>query len=107
MQDRVCSHVGELGISCAKEYRGEGVGSLLMQLVIDEAIHAIAQLEIVTLWVFADNALARQMYKKFGFIEFGILPNGVKRRGKVNDNIQMYKVLRESYYKGCRLFVLL
>lgn len=91
MKDKVNGHVGELGISIIKELRGERIGSLLMKLVIDEAIKNIPRLEIITLGVFSNNSLAIEMYKKFGFIEYGNLPNGVKLGDKYVGHIYMYK----------------
>lgn len=91
MKDKVEKHVGALGISIAKEFRNEGIGSLLMRLIIDEAIKNILQLKIITLGVFSTNSLAINIYKKFGFVEYGDLPNGVKLGEKFVDKIYMYK----------------
>lgn len=94
MKDKISKHIGEFGISIAKEFRREGIGSLLMKLVIDEAVKNIPQLEIITLGVFSNNPLARDMYKKFGFFEYGSLPDGVKLGDKYVDHIYMYKKVR-------------
>jgi hypothetical protein len=40
--------------------------------------------------VFADNERAAHLYKKFGFKEYGVLPNGVMRKGVYTDHIDMY-----------------
>lgn len=93
MKDKVDRHVGVFGISIAKEFRGEGIGSLLMKTVIDEAINNIPQLEIITLGVFSNNSLAFEMYKKFGFVEYGNLPKGVKLQDSYVDHIYMYKTV--------------
>lgn len=37
MKSRIERHIGVFGISIAKEFRGEGIGSSLMQHVLDEA----------------------------------------------------------------------
>lgn len=94
MKDRTESHEGILGISIAKEYRGEGIGERFMQLVLEEAEKNIPQLRIVTLGVFGSNLLAKSMYEKLGFKEYGRLPNGSLHREKYVDHIYMYKVLR-------------
>jgi len=91
MKDKVEKHIGVLGISIAKEYRNEGIGSTLMRFVIDEAIKNIPQIEIITLGVFSNNSLAKSIYKKFGFVEYGSLPNGVKLEDKYVDFVHMYK----------------
>jgi len=89
--ERVCSHVGLLGISIAKEFRGEGVGTTLMAHILEEAITELPGLKIITLSVFGNNSLAREMYKKFGFLEYGSLPEGVIHRDQLVDSVYMYK----------------
>lgn len=89
-------HVGAFGISIAKEYRGEGIGKLLMQSVLEEGEKNIPQLRIVELGVFANNPIAMEMYKKFGFVQHGSLPQGVLRKGEYHDHHMMYKVIRRG-----------
>lgn len=93
MKDKTESHEGSFGISIAKEFRGEGVGKKLMELVLEEARNNLPQLKIITLGVFANNPLASVIYKKFGFKEFGTLPEGILHKGKYIDHIYMYKNL--------------
>jgi len=96
MKDKTESHEGVFGVSLADKYRGEGIGKKLMQLTFDEAVKNIPQLGIVTLGVFGKNFLAIDMYKKFGFKEFGRLPNGVFRKGEYDDHVYMYKKVKED-----------
>lgn len=93
MQDKVESHTGLFGISVLKEYRGEGIGSLLTKYCLDEAKKNIPELEIITLCVFSTNQAGLEMYKKEGFIEYGRLPKGIKLDDKYVDHIQMYKLI--------------
>lgn len=95
MKSRIEKHIGVFGISIAKDFRGEGIGSQLMQLVISEAEKNIPQLEIITLGIFSNNDLAKQMYKKFGFVEYGILPRGIKLEKGYADGVYMYKTVKE------------
>lgn len=88
---KVHSHIGTFGISILKEYRGKGLGKLLMKHVLEEALKNLTKLKIITLEVFAENEKAIIMYKNFGFIEYGRLPNGNKYKGKLVDDILMYK----------------
>jgi RimJ/RimL family protein N-acetyltransferase len=88
-------HTGELGISVAHAFRGQGVGELLMKVILDEANRQIQELEIVTLEVFGNNPVAINLYQKVGFIEFGRLPGGRLHRGEYVDNIYMYRRLRD------------
>jgi len=91
LKDLARMHVGGFGITIAKEFRGEGIGSLLMDLVIKESVKNIRELKIITLECFATNIIAVNLYKKMGFIEYGRLPYGLKRLGEFVDEILMYK----------------
>ena len=87
---RIEAHIGVFGITILKEFRGLGLGKLLMKLVLNEA-KKLPKLKIVTLQVFAENGKAAKMYKDFGFIEYGRLPKGNQYRGRFVDDILMYK----------------
>lgn len=89
--DKIERHIGTFGISISKEFRGKGIGKLLMELTEKEAISNLTNLEIIRLGVFANNPLAIEMYKKAGFIEEGRLPNGIKLENGYQDHIYMYK----------------
>lgn len=91
MQERTSSHVGIFGITIAKNFRNEGIGTLLMRLVLNEAEKNIRELRIVTLGVFECNDLAFKMYKKFGFIEYGRLPEGIQYKNSCVGHVLMYK----------------
>lgn len=84
-------HIGSLGITVAKKYRGEGIGKKMMELIIKESIKKLKDLKIIDLEVFSENFIAQNLYKKMGFIEYGRLPKSLKRRGKFDDAILMYK----------------
>ena len=89
--ERVKSHIGVFGITITQKYRGKGLGKLLMKLTLEEALNNLPKLKIITLEVFAENEKAINMYKNFGFIEYGKLPGGNLYKGKLLDDIQMYK----------------
>jgi ribosomal protein S18 acetylase RimI-like enzyme len=88
-RQRRLSHIGDFGITVAKEYRQDGVGSQLMSMLLEEA--KSIGVKIVTLEVFSNNERACYVYKKMGFTEFGILPKSVVHRGETINLIQMYK----------------
>lgn len=70
------AHVTNIAVH--PEYRGIGIGNMLMDAMID-----ICRLELVvgiTLEVRASNVAAQNLYKKFGFIQEGI------RKGYYEDN---------------------
>ena len=91
MLDGVKRHTGGFGISVAQEYRGRGVGELLMQRVIEEAFAELEGLEIITLEVFGNNPVGMNLYKKLGFTEFGRLPSGIIHRQDQVDAVYMYR----------------
>ncbi|MCL5438378.1 MAG: GNAT family N-acetyltransferase [Patescibacteria group bacterium] len=94
LRDKVENHEGTFGIIVAKEFRGEGIGRLLMEFALKEAEKELLGLRIITLGVFGGNDLAEKMYKSFGFKEYGRLPEGILRRGKYIDHVFMYKKIR-------------
>lgn len=63
-------HVLTLGISVAREAQRQGVGSALMAAICDYADRWAGALRI-ELTVYADNAPAIALYRKFGFDEEG------------------------------------
>jgi len=84
-------HVGNFGITIDIDFRGDGIGELLMDLIIKEAIKNIDGLKIIKLEVFSNNPIAPNLYKKMGFIEYGRLPEGAKHCNNFIDELLMYK----------------
>jgi ribosomal protein S18 acetylase RimI-like enzyme len=60
---------GEIGMAVAREWRGRGVGAALLAAAIESARER--GLHKLSLSVFAHNAPAIALYRKFGFIEEG------------------------------------
>lgn len=87
------SHVGEFGISVALEFRGQGIGQKIMELVISELVKKMPEMKIIDLEVFGQNQIAQNLYRKLGFIKYGKLPNGLRRKGQFDDAVYMYKKL--------------
>ena len=80
-------HVGSLGISITKEYRGQGIGTMLMKAAIDGSK---GKFEAIELTVLSSNERAIGLYKKFGFRRVGTLPKALKRAGRYFDDDLMY-----------------
>lgn len=73
----VCSnprmrHVGAVGLFVHADYQGRGVGTTLMETLLDLADHWL-MLVRVELEVFADNERAIRLYEKLGFEQEGLL----------------------------------
>lgn len=87
---RKARHRVLLGMSIREVYRGRGVGRALMERALDWA-KAHPDITLVTLEVYAANAPAIALYRKFGFIEKGTLPGGlIDDAGAPWDQIEMY-----------------
>ncbi|MBI4035875.1 GNAT family N-acetyltransferase [Candidatus Daviesbacteria bacterium] len=91
MKDKAERHVGTFGITIAKEFRNKGIGTTLMETVLIEAKKNLKDLKIIILGVFGNNPIAKNLYEKFGFVEFGNLPESILHKGKFIDHIYMYK----------------
>ena len=80
-------HVGGFGIAIKKGYRGIGIGTKIMETLIEESRKA--GLKILVLEVFETNKTARALYGKMGFREDGRIPKGVYKNGEYVDLIRM------------------
>lgn len=74
-------HRGEIGISVVRDYWGKGIGSKLMESIIDFAKN-VAGCEIIHLQVRSDNERAIGLYKKYGFEKIGQFKGYIKIDGK-------------------------
>ena len=82
----------EIGMSVAREWRGRGVGTALMQTCLDWArdskIHKLA------LQVWSHNDVALHLYEQFGFEREGVLHAHYRRQnGELWDAIVMGRLL--------------
>ena len=84
-------HVAMIGISVASEAHGTGVGTALMQAMCDYADRWMGVLRI-ELTVFADNATAIALYRKFGFEVEGRLRGYAMRDGRYEDALTMARI---------------
>jgi RimJ/RimL family protein N-acetyltransferase len=83
-------HSAALGISVAREWRGKGIGSALMQSAIGWA-RTIGGLRRLELYVFASNTLAIRLYERFGFQVEGRRRSAVRLgAGFVDDLLMAY-----------------
>lgn len=101
MRGSIESHIGVFGLTVAQGFRNEGIGALLLKTMLKQAHTTIPQLKIVELSVFANNPAAINLYEKYGFKEFGRLPNGILHRGEYIDHIYMFKELLDQSAVPC------
>ena len=82
------AHQGDLGMSVLKEFWGLGVGTCLMEALIQFA-EDTNKIEILHLQVRTDNTHAIALYKKMGFEEIGVYSKYTKIDGQYFDDILM------------------
>ncbi len=86
-------HRCEIGISIQKAYWGLGIGTILMQVLVEQAKRM--GLEQMELAVHDGNTSAINLYKKFGFLDAGWMPNCFKYKdGSYAGLFRMYKDLK-------------
>jgi ribosomal protein S18 acetylase RimI-like enzyme len=87
------AHVANAGFIVAPEWRNRGLGSLLGETMLEQA-RRFGYRSVIFNLVFADNAPARHLWKKLGFVELALLPGAVRRRdGSYGDALIMWKSL--------------
>jgi putative acetyltransferase len=84
-------HAWGLGMSVRDDWQGRGVGSRMMATLLDLADNWLGALRI-ELTVYADNAVAIAMYKKFGFVIEGTHHVFALRDGQFVDAIAMARL---------------
>lgn len=82
------AHVASLGISVLRDYWHLGIGSLLMEAMIDWA-KAGGVIKKINLSVRSDNPVAIALYRKFGFRYVGTLHDEMRVDGRSVDLDEM------------------
>ncbi len=89
------AHRAGLGIGLYEKFTGHGLGTLLMERMVETA--ARLGYEQMELSVLGKNLRAQRLYKRFGFTEYGRLPNAFRYdNGTYDDEIFMVKILQEG-----------
>jgi len=83
-----------------KEYRGLGIGKLLIGNLLKWAEHN-PYIEKISLGVFSTNERAITLYKKLGFVEEARKINGIKLHdNEYIDDVLMYRMVANKRLKG-------
>lgn len=91
---RRIAHRGNLGVAVVKEWRGRGVGTALLQMLLEWA-ESNPVIEKVCLDVFATNDVAIRLYKRLGFVEEGRRITDIKRGpDDYVDTVTMFKCVK-------------
>jgi RimJ/RimL family protein N-acetyltransferase len=80
-------HKGMLwGMYVRPSHRAAGIGRKLVEAII---AHARQHVELLQLFVVADNMPARRLYASLGFVEYGIERHAAKYHGEYHDDVLM------------------
>jgi putative acetyltransferase len=93
VRDGKARHSASLGIAVHDDFHGRGVGRALMQQLLDVADRWLGLMR-VDLTVRDDNAPARRLYEKLGFVVEGTQRKAVFADGELRDLVMMAR-LRE------------
>lgn len=91
-QSKRFSHQGMLGISIKEAYAGRGIGSTLINMLIDWAREQ-PTIEKIALEVFSNNERGIHLYKKLGFVEEGRL----KRNARLDDGTYVDDIIMAQF----------
>ena len=87
------SHRAEISIALLRDFWGQGIGSRLMEMMIDFARES--GIEILYLEAREDNERAVNLYKKYGFSEIGVYKDFFKIEGKYYNAVLMNKKIEK------------
>ncbi|WP_205028027.1 GNAT family N-acetyltransferase [Oleisolibacter albus] len=85
------AHSAVLGIGVHDGHQGQGIGTALLRTLVDAADLWLG-LHRIELTVFADNAAAIALYRRFGFTEEGRLRDYALRAGGYADCLAMARL---------------
>ncbi|MEX3526451.1 MAG: GNAT family N-acetyltransferase [Burkholderia sp.] len=86
------SHGASFGIAVHDAYAGRGIGTLLMQAMLDTADRELG-LRRIELNVFADNTRAIALYERFGFVTEAFSRAHAIRDGELADGLLMARLV--------------
>ncbi len=84
-------HTGNIGIAIRDGYRNLGIGTQMMNVLVEQAKKLGLQVLILT--AFASNERAVHVYEKVGFSIVGTIPRRFLRAGKYIDEVVMTRIL--------------
>jgi len=84
-------HTATVGIMVHKDYQSAGVGTRLMEALLDIADNWLMLIR-VELEVFVDNERAINLYRKLGFVIEGTIRKAAIRNGEYTDEYVMARI---------------
>lgn len=87
------NHIANAGFIVAPAWRGQGLGRLLGETMLDHA-RSLGFLSVIFNLVFVENVMARQLWKDLGFRELATIPRAVRKdNGQFQDAVMMFRSL--------------
>jgi len=83
-------HSAVLGITVKKSYRGQGIGKKMLEEAI--RFFEASSLHRLELTVVSKNEIAIALYKKFGFVEEGLMKDVIKKGDTYYDVLAMARL---------------
>jgi putative acetyltransferase len=84
-------HIGDIGMMVRDDWQGKGIGTALMQAVVDLADKWL-NLSRIELTVYTDNEAGIALYRKFGFEIEGTMRKAAFRDGEYVDAHMMARI---------------
>jgi putative acetyltransferase len=85
------AHAATIGMGVHDDFSGRGIGTALLAALIDTA-DSWLDLKRLELTVWTDNAPAQALYRKFGFVEEGVMRAYAYRDGAYVDALAMARL---------------
>lgn len=86
-------HVANAGFIVAPAWRGQGVGRLLGEVMLEYA-RQLGYRSVIFNLVFSENLSARRLWEQLGFRRLGVIPEAVRNSdGNYQDAIIMFRSL--------------
>jgi len=93
LKKSIHEHIADISsLIVLDEFRRKGIGLNLMKYALSKLP---VQIKLVTLAVDNKNKKAIKLYKKMGFVKYGLLKKGSKINKKFVDNYLMYKEIKK------------
>lgn len=93
---KVMEHTAVIGMGMMSEWRNRGLGSALMESVLDWAT-SNPILELLWLQVYGDNEAGINLYKKMGFVETGRIPGFFRHNHRLSENVTMVRRVNKTW----------
>ena len=88
-------HAGEFGISVSKAHRGQGIGTALIEALVDWAPEGgVSRIECYS-W--ANNPGSARLYRRMGFVEEGRMRRAIVRDGETIDVLLLARLFPQTH----------